>query len=320
MAFTTSDADVQKQFDPARQRAQQAVNAQTQQRRDAITRKMAQLGGGPSGAGITLEQNAIKEGGQQLEQANQGIDAQAQAELVRQHDIANQQAFTTSERLGGQEYGAQQAELGRKFATSERLGGQDFTAGQSALGRQFTTSEREAAEKYGTSERLGAQDFSHGERLGQQDFAHGERVGSQDFASSEAVKARNAAAIEAQKARDLQNSQFQQQFGFTKEQFAHEKDVDAFNMDLAKKLANQKDPIERILGPQLDALEGAGGWISKGVAPALGKIGLGSLGNSFGGGGGSFGNFSVAQSSLPNIHVGGGGGGSVVKKIKSVHF
>ena len=95
---------------------------------------------------------------------------------------------------------AREAQAGRDFARSERLGSQKFASGESALQRKFLT----------------------GERLGTQKWQTGERIGSQDFASSQAEQNRIYDA-----------SKFGQQMAFEGERFAHEKDVDAFNMDLA---------------------------------------------------------------------------------------
>ena len=119
---------------------------------------------------------------------------------------------------------AREAQAGRDFARSERLGSQKFASGESALQRKFLT----------------------GERLGTQKWQTGERIGSQDFASSQAEQNRIYDA-----------SKFGQQMAFEGERFAHEKDVDAFNMDLATKMLEKKDILEQMLAHMMGG--GGGG-------------------------------------------------------------
>ena len=149
MPLSTSQTnDINKQFDPLRNRAKQQEAANLQNQQQALARRFASMGGGPGGAQVKQEQVAADQSAQRLASANEGIDAQQQGAL-------NQ---------------AREAQAGRDFQTSERLGAQKFASGESALQRRFQTSER-----------LGSQDFARGERLGSQDFAHNERLGAQDF-------------------------------------------------------------------------------------------------------------------------------------------
>jgi hypothetical protein len=90
--------------------AQQRLQAGGQQQQDALNRKFAQLGGGPSGASIKAQQNLSSDLARQQEEALGGIG------------IAEQQALQ----------GMQEQEKGREFA-----------AGQSDLARQ------QAAEQFG---------------------------------------------------------------------------------------------------------------------------------------------------------------------------
>lgn len=113
---------------------------------------------------------------------------------------------------------------GRKFQTSERVGSQDFAAGQADLGRKFQT----------------------GERIGSQDFARGERLSGQSFASNEAQMARDAQAALANKQMKTAASQWERQFGFQQDQFAHEKYIDEKNLALAAKMANEKGPLDSL--------------------------------------------------------------------------
>lgn len=138
MANVDLYANSDKQFDVARRRAQQQEGANLQGQKDAIARKAAALGGGPSGALIKQEQVAGDKSAERLQAANEGIEGQQAQEHQRIGEVLQGQQFQTGERVGAQNFAGQQAALQRRFATSERLG---------------------------------SQDFSHTERLGTQDFA-----------------------------------------------------------------------------------------------------------------------------------------------------
>lgn len=73
--------------------------------------------------------------------------------------------FTTSERLGSQQYG-----------TSEREAGQTWTAGQNQINRNWQTGERIAGQEYGTSERIAGQQYNTSERIGSQNFTAGQNA------------------------------------------------------------------------------------------------------------------------------------------------
>ena len=172
-------------FELARKRASQQEGAALQGQKDAIARRSAQLGGGPSGAMIKQEALAADASQKRLGDVNEGINAQEQAEAMRVREIqegrqfqtserlgsqefasgeaGKQRTFTTGERLGGQDFAAGEAGKQRTFATGERIGGQEFVAGQSAIQRAYGTSEREAGQTYGTSEREASQMFSGGQ-------------------------------------------------------------------------------------------------------------------------------------------------------------
>jgi len=191
------------QFDVARKRAQQAENANLQQQQGALARRAAQLGGGPSGALIKQERIAQNESAERVQNANEGINAQEMQERGRVQELNDNRAFQTSERMGSQKFGAGQAQLQRKFQTGERLGSQSFASNEARYGRKFAKGEREAGQQFAWKS------------MGQQ----------QGFQAQQAALAQQ-----------MQNAQFQQQFGFSKEQFEQQKFVDAFNMELAKKI------------------------------------------------------------------------------------
>jgi hypothetical protein len=198
-----------EEFDVQRKRATQQNAAAVQGQKDALKRRFAALGNVNSGAAIKQENLAVDSGQRRLADTNEGIDAAQRAEIRRRVET----------------------DEGRKFQTSERIGGQDFVAGQADLGRKFQT----------------------GERIGSQDFARGERLSGQDFASNEAQMARDAQAAQFKAAQDIQKkqmatagAQFERQFGFSQDQFAHEKYIDEQNLKLANKMANEKDFIEQL--------------------------------------------------------------------------
>jgi hypothetical protein len=88
---------VRKEFDYARDKAKQAVTSQVQGQRDAMQRRAAQLGGGPSGAFLKMENQAMEEGARRLDDINQGLDAQQMAELRR---ISEAQAGLDMQKYG----------------------------------------------------------------------------------------------------------------------------------------------------------------------------------------------------------------------------
>ncbi len=203
------------EFDHQRQKAAQSENAQLQRQRDAIARRGAAMGGGPGGALIKQEQLAADTSGQRLAQANEGIDMAQRAEGRRIREVQE----------------------GRDYQTSERLGSQGFSAEQSAIAR-----------KYGTGEREASQAFSQSERLGSQDFASTESAKQITAARDQQMAAIQAAAEQGQLTRDQATAamaQAQKQFEQT---FAEEQRVNIFNMEMAKKMAGEKDPLERLGG------------------------------------------------------------------------
>jgi hypothetical protein len=272
-------------FDYARKRAsdQSAVNLQS--RKDALARRFASLGNLDSGARLKAEEKAAQDETSNLTNANEGINAQQNAELGRRREVvqgqqfqagesekgrafageqaALQRAYGTSERVAGQDFSAGQADIQRKFSTGERLSGQDFVALQAQLGRDFTTQEREALQKY-----------QRGERLESQDFANLQRQFGQKFQSEE-----------NKKQRDLQKAQFEKTFGLSMEQFIAAKDqfektfgeevrVNNANIDFAQQALDKKGFLEN-LGGLFDMKGVFGGGNS-----TLGQFGskLGTLG------------------------------------------
>lgn len=230
-------ADIQKQYDPMRKRAQQQEAANLGQQNDAMARRAAQLGGGPSGALIKQESLAQDASAKRLASANEGIDAQQQGAINQARQVQEQRDWQTSERVAGQQH-----------QTSERMGSQDWQAGQS-----------DKLMKHQTSERLGSQDWQAGQADKQRKWSTGERVDQQR----------------------QQDRQFQQQLDRDYERFLHEKDVDAFNMDMAEKMFNKKDMLEQLFGNIGGGYQQFDQWVG-GLPTWVGGGGVGGIGKKVG--------------------------------------
>lgn len=169
--------DVRSEFDYQRKKAASAENANLQAKRDALARRQAQLGGGPGGAFIKMEQQAQDESAKRLADANEGIDTAQRAEMRRIREIEEGRKFQTSER-----------EASQTFARGERIGSQEWQSGQAQTQRDWQTGEREASQGFATSERLGSQEFAAGQAETQRDWQTGEREASQTFAAEQQQK------------------------------------------------------------------------------------------------------------------------------------
>lgn len=135
------------QFDLARKRAKDQSDVDLQARKDALQRRFASLGNLDSGAQLKQEELAVNDASSNLTNANEGINAQQQAEIGRRKEVIQ----------------------GQNFQTSEREAGQNFVSGEATKQRDYGTSERLASEKYGTSERVSGQDFASSEANKQRD-------------------------------------------------------------------------------------------------------------------------------------------------------
>jgi len=195
--------DVNKQADYQRQRAQQAETAQAQTTNDAIKRRAASLGGGPSGAFVKQEQVARDQSAQRLQNANEGINAQAQAQLGELN----------------------KTQQGQEFATGERLGSQQFASGESAIARRYATGEREATQVYNTGERVGAQDAASS----MQDKQINAAKNAQHEQIIEAAKTQQRAIEAAEAAGAITHEDAQAQLTELTRQFNTETDINAKN-------------------------------------------------------------------------------------------
>ena len=149
--------DYTKQFDVARSRASTAANADLQAKRDALARRAAQLGGGPSGAFIKAEQGAFDETQKNLGAANEQIDAAQQAEGRRIKEIQDAQRFQSSEREATQQFAAGQSAMDRRMAQ------QQFEANKALQEAGLTG-------KYGGQETMASRQYADTKAMANKEF------------------------------------------------------------------------------------------------------------------------------------------------------
>lgn len=239
------------QYDVARERAQQRENAALQQNKDAIARRAAQMGGGPSGAMIKLEQQAADESTQRLAQENRAIDA-AEAE---QQFLREERAADRGVSIRGQDI---QKDLGLKGIETQRYG-IDTSAG--------LTREGQALQKYGIDtsaemQKYGIDTNADLTREGQalQKYGIDTSAGMQKYGiDTNATLTREGQA--------LQDSQFGRQLDQAWKQFeqslGQQKWVDEKNYEVALKVLEEKGVLEKIFNPDLFT----GGQFTGGTSP-----------------------------------------------------
>jgi hypothetical protein len=136
------------QFDVARKRAAQQEASNAQQAGDAIKRRMASMGGGPSGAMVKLEGQARDESAKRLATANEGIDMAETAENRRIAEIKEGRDFQRGEREASQTWQGAEADKGRLFTRGEREATQGFARGEREASQTFASGEREASQTF----------------------------------------------------------------------------------------------------------------------------------------------------------------------------
>jgi hypothetical protein len=171
--------DVNKQFDYARQKVAQNEAASTQAKRDALARKQAQLGGGPGGGFIKADQQVLDQSARNINDANQGIDIQQNAEIARLREVDEGRKFQVSERQATQQFASGERQASQQFASGERIGGQKFTAEQNAANmsqqaKQFEANRRlqEAGitGKYDGNDTLAARQYADQNAMANNEF------------------------------------------------------------------------------------------------------------------------------------------------------
>ena len=187
-----------RRFEIASNQLKKNESQTKQQEKEALQRRFASMGGLGSGASIKTEQMAEQASGKRLAEGMGNIEMSKLAEQARQEEIAQQQAYGTSERQAGQAYGTSERQAGQAFGTSERMAGQAYGSMERKAGQAYGTSERQAgqafagdqaamARLYGTTEREAGQAFASGQNQAARDFATSERIGGQEFQSGQAT-------------------------------------------------------------------------------------------------------------------------------------
>ncbi len=241
-------SDIQGGYNVQRQRAQQQEAGQLQGQKDALNRRAAQLGGGPSGAIIAADQQAGNASAQRLQSANEGID-QAQNQELR---------------------GVKMTQLGQQFTSSEREAGQQFAAGQQE-------------KQFGQQKELQGNEFGQQEKMQGEQFGQAQKMQTQQFSQQALMNKSNQdwQAAQTKIAQGIQQGQFDKNMGFEQEKFKEQTGVDLFNEHMAEKMSNKKDGLDTLFGNfSMGNLFGGGG------GGGSGSFDIGGLTKSFGGGGG----------------------------------
>ncbi len=238
-------SDIQGGYDSQRLKAQQQEGANLQGQRDALNRRAAQLGGGPSGALIKVDQQAQDQSAQRLQSANEGIN-QAQNQELR---------------------GVKMTQLGQQFQTGEREAGQAFQ--QAQQGREFGQQSALQGAGFGEQEKLQNAGFT------QQSAT---QKGAQDFQGQQTKAAQDWQAAQTKIAQGIQQGQFDTSLGFEKQKFDEQTGVDQFNEQLASKMAGKKDALESLfsnfsMGNITKGLGMGGAGAIVGSATGLGPVG-----------------------------------------------
>lgn len=124
------NATINRRFDLLRQRQEQAGKAAKQTAQEDIQRQAASRG--RLGSGITQKQNLLAQEQIDKQQSANLADVESGREqaLFQQAEADTNRRFAREERLGSQDFAAQQAQKQMEFQTSERLGAQGFNQAQ----------------------------------------------------------------------------------------------------------------------------------------------------------------------------------------------
>ena len=248
------------QFELARQRATQRASQQASEQKGALQRRFAQLGTLQGGERLKLEQQTDEQANQIRQEAEESIQAAEVADAQRKQEIKEGREFTTSERLGSQDFAAKMQQSGFDFSRGEREASQLYGTKEREASQLYGTKEREAGQLFATGEREAGQKFVASEALKNRDFATAEREASQEFAADQAEVDRLFQAGESDKARTTQRELFYKQLRFEKDKlaaqldqftktFEEERRVTDFNMEQANK-PEGRNFMEKLLDPQ----------------------------------------------------------------------
>lgn len=128
--------DVTPQYEMQKKLAEQGLNKQAQGQREAMQRRFAQLGGGPSGAAIKSEQNLEAQLGEQRQQALTGIEMSKLQAQQEENKRISDLAFQNEMAQRGLEYQAGESALGRALQERGMSNQAKQAAAQMAFARQ----------------------------------------------------------------------------------------------------------------------------------------------------------------------------------------
>jgi hypothetical protein len=124
------NAAINRRFDLLRQRQEQAGNKAKQDANEDIKRQAAARGRLGSGMTQKLGMQANEQIDQQQSANIADVESGREQSLFQQAEVDRGREFAKSERLGSQDFAAQQAQKQMQFAQGERLGSQDFAKSQ----------------------------------------------------------------------------------------------------------------------------------------------------------------------------------------------
>lgn len=241
------------EFEFARRQLRSQANAESSRRQQALKRQFARLGGLGSGAFVKVSQQAESDIGKKEQAALQGIQAAERAEGRRIREIKEGREFASGEALKQ-----------REFAGGEALKQREFAGGEAGKQRQFISSERGATQEFGAGQAKLAREF-----------ARGERKDTQAFSEQELTRRIRASDEQGRLNRALQNELSAQKIDLAREQFAEEKRVNDFNIQMARKEAGRPtDLFGSLFGSQFSTESGGGlGFVGDAVGGLGGLVG-----------------------------------------------
>jgi hypothetical protein len=161
--------DPNARFEREKQRARQEETGRQQLAREAIARKFAAQGLQGSGADIRITQQAQEEGAKRLSERFGEIESRQEAEALQRQQIEETRKFAREERLGSQQFAAEQARLGREQQATQFAEQMGFSREQFAEQMGFSREQfKEAKAQFQKQFDLQAKDFDLREGLTEQ--------------------------------------------------------------------------------------------------------------------------------------------------------
>lgn len=149
--------DPNARFEREKQRSRQEETGRQQLAREAIARKFAAQGLQGSGADIRITQQAQEEGAKRLSERFGDIESRQEAEALQRQQIEEARKFAREERIGSQQFAAEQARLGREqqatqFAEQMGFSREQFKEAKAQFQKQFDLQVRDFDLREGLTE------------------------------------------------------------------------------------------------------------------------------------------------------------------------